>query len=315
MVGIVSREVKRRSIVLVVGSGPVGSTFARVVTERVPGAQILMIEAGPVLTDPPGVNLKNLDDADERRRARELSRGPTGRRATTQVGRRRHDPGSAAGDAPARPDNAGIPEAAASTYVGGMGAHWTCAAAPVRVSGSAFIPDPEPTPRSTPRRGCSRRRRWRSRSRRRARPSGAARGRLRRRAAGATEGRHPCRRRPRPTRPRPWTGVDDDPGAAVRERTLRAARGDAVPQAPRRGRSRDRRGARGPDDGRRRDGQGAWSSPQPTRSGRRSWCGPRESAARARTASHRAPARLRRRRRRPGVRPPLDGRAPGGWTP
>jgi C-glycoside oxidase len=113
---------------LVVGSGPVGSTFARVVSERVPEARILVVEAGPALTDPPGLNLKNLDDEAAVRRARELSQGPpqaadgnvelpvvegtiTARHGTHLV-----EPGSQ-----------GMPAAAVSTCVGGMGAHWTCA--------------------------------------------------------------------------------------------------------------------------------------------------------------------------------------------
>jgi choline dehydrogenase-like flavoprotein len=113
---------------LIVGSGPVGSTFARVVSERRGDARILMVDAGPVLTDPPGVNLKNLDDEDVVRRARELSQGPPGAPCS--------DPGipTVEGTITARqgthllePGSAGMPAAAASTCVGGMGAHWTCA--------------------------------------------------------------------------------------------------------------------------------------------------------------------------------------------
>ena len=61
---------------LIVGSGPVGATFARVLSERLPQARIVMVDAGPVLTDPPGLNLKNLEDESELQRARELSQGP-----------------------------------------------------------------------------------------------------------------------------------------------------------------------------------------------------------------------------------------------
>ena len=129
---------------LIVGSGPVGSTYARVLFERVSDARILVVEAGPVLTDPPGLNLKNLDDEDAVRRARELSQGL---------------PGASVGDAgiphvegtiTARQgthlvDPAGsMPAAAVSTCVGGMGAHWTCATP--RPHGSEripFIADPE----------------------------------------------------------------------------------------------------------------------------------------------------------------------------
>jgi choline dehydrogenase-like flavoprotein len=124
---------------LIVGSGPVGSTFARVVSERVPDARILMVEAGPVLTDPPGLNLKNLDDPDELARARERSQGPPEAAAgavdipvvegtiTARQGTHLAEPGSA-----------GMPAAAMSTCVGGMGAHWTCATP--RPYGSERIP-------------------------------------------------------------------------------------------------------------------------------------------------------------------------------
>jgi GMC oxidoreductase len=125
--------------VLIVGSGPIGSTFARVVFERVPDARILMVDAGPVLTDPPGLNLKNLDDPEELQRARERSQGPP-----------EAQPGAAGipvveGTVTARqgthllePGSAGMPAAAASTCVGGMGAHWTCATP--RPFGSERIP-------------------------------------------------------------------------------------------------------------------------------------------------------------------------------
>ena len=112
---------------LIVGSGPIGSTYARVVSERLPNTRILMVDAGPVLTDPPGLNLKNLDDEDAVRRARELSQGPVPAHAadpaipmiegtvTARQGTHLADPGGT------------MPAAALSTCVGGMGAHWTCA--------------------------------------------------------------------------------------------------------------------------------------------------------------------------------------------
>src|SRR5205809_2053452 len=62
--------------VLVVGSGPVGSAFARAVHERAPATRVLMLEAGPRLTDRPGVHVRNIADADARARAQLLSEGP-----------------------------------------------------------------------------------------------------------------------------------------------------------------------------------------------------------------------------------------------
>jgi len=115
--------------VLVVGSGPVGSAFARAVHERDPSLRILMLEAGPQLTARPGVHVKNIRDADARARAQLLSEGPGAEAAAAaaaadgapEAGRTR------AGTAFIDRDNAAFPDGAISTNVGGMGAHWTCA--------------------------------------------------------------------------------------------------------------------------------------------------------------------------------------------
>jgi choline dehydrogenase-like flavoprotein len=129
---------------LIVGSGPVGSTFARAVSERLPTARILMVDAGPVLTDPPGLNLKNLEDEDAVRTAREMSQGPPDAQIgdagiphvegtiTARQGTHLVDPGG------------GMPAAAVSTCVGGMGAHWTCATPrPFGSERIPFIPEAE----------------------------------------------------------------------------------------------------------------------------------------------------------------------------
>jgi choline dehydrogenase-like flavoprotein len=113
---------------LVVGSGPVGSTFARVVSERLPDGRILMVDAGPVLTDPPGLNLKNLDDPEALARARELSQGPDpGARGSAGIPAVEGTITARQGTHLLEPGSAGMPAAAGSTCVGGMGAHWTCA--------------------------------------------------------------------------------------------------------------------------------------------------------------------------------------------
>jgi pyranose oxidase len=129
---------------LVVGSGPVGSSYARVVWERLPDARILMVDAGPVLTDPPGLNLKNLDDADAVRRARERSQGPPD--APTGTVGLPHVEGTITarqGTHLVDPDGQ-MPAAAVSTCVGGMGAHWTCATPrPYGSERVPFVPDGE----------------------------------------------------------------------------------------------------------------------------------------------------------------------------
>ncbi len=132
--------------VIIVGSGPVGSTYARILTERAPRLRILMLEAGPRLTDVPGVNVRNETDAAGRARYQLASEGPdaaahsdhraeySARAGTHRVRRRR--PGSS--------DQDDMPDASESTNVGGMGAHWTCACpSPYGSERIAFIKDAE----------------------------------------------------------------------------------------------------------------------------------------------------------------------------
>ncbi|GAA4718734.1 GMC oxidoreductase [Phytohabitans rumicis] len=117
--------------VLVVGSGPVGATFARELHEAAPHLTILMVEAGPRLTDGVGANVRNLDLEDRR---------CVQRRATAWTGQTTSDTGRADGHLASRPgtflvrtadvsgdDQTGMPAAAMSANVGGMAAHWTCA--------------------------------------------------------------------------------------------------------------------------------------------------------------------------------------------
>jgi C-glycoside oxidase len=122
-------RVKPDAEVLIVGSGPVGSAFARAVHERAPESRILMLEAGPQLTERPGVHVNNILDADARARAQLLSEGPDVVAAAAAIAA---DRGPVAGRA--RPgtafverDNPAFSDGAMSTNVGGMGAHWTCA--------------------------------------------------------------------------------------------------------------------------------------------------------------------------------------------
>ena len=124
--------------VVVVGSGPIGAAYARVLVESVPGAKVVMFEAGPQLTAIPGESVRNIADPAEKKHAREISQGP-------QAGSLRESLGLPAGVAvegmfTAREGThlidfggegsghaSSFPAAAASTNVGGMGAHWTCA--------------------------------------------------------------------------------------------------------------------------------------------------------------------------------------------
>lgn len=120
--------------VVIVGSGPTGSAYARILTETAPGLSLAMVEVGPTVSLPAGAHVKNIIDADERAEAQRRSEGPGAGGATfnspaaVAAGGRRPRPGTfllpedsfaAAGD--------GLPLAAMSSNVGGMGAHWTAA--------------------------------------------------------------------------------------------------------------------------------------------------------------------------------------------
>jgi choline dehydrogenase-like flavoprotein len=112
---------------VIVGSGPVGSAVARTVADEAPELSVLLAEAGPVVSDPPGRHVKTLPDPAAIAHAQMLSQA--GRlTAVPEQGRVVARPGTyLIGDGVLGPDGAGLPAAAMSTNVGGMGAHWTCA--------------------------------------------------------------------------------------------------------------------------------------------------------------------------------------------
>ncbi|HYP72640.1 MAG TPA: GMC oxidoreductase [Microbacterium sp.] len=118
--------------VAIVGSGPAGATFARILTERVPHATVAMFEVGPTVSDPPGAHVKNIADADARAAAQRASQGP-GESADTvkdpgavKSGQRRGRPGTFLLEHGYQVDGEdGLPVAAMSSNVGGMSAHWT----------------------------------------------------------------------------------------------------------------------------------------------------------------------------------------------
>jgi choline dehydrogenase-like flavoprotein len=111
----------RQSVdVLIVGSGPVGAAFARVIHETAPRMSILMVEAGPQLTERPGMNMRNVPgghqyakDIDFVGDVDKVTRRPMARSGTYLY-------------ADDNPDSApsSMPAAAYSMSVGGMGAFW-----------------------------------------------------------------------------------------------------------------------------------------------------------------------------------------------
>jgi pyranose oxidase len=141
--------------VVIVGSGPIGAAYARILLENTDDVRVVMFEAGPQLTEIPGESVRNITDPQAKARAREMSQGP-------QSGEHRASLGIPAGvvvegmftarqgthlldfGGPGAAHSGGFPAAAASTNVGGQGAHWTCAIP--RPSGGervGFIGDPE----------------------------------------------------------------------------------------------------------------------------------------------------------------------------
>jgi len=127
--------------VLVVGSGPVGSAYVRLLTEADPGLDILMVEAGPAVTDPPGMNLRNLPDTGEQLRARLHSQGPGNGRLSIPAA---ETVSARQGTYLAEPGGTGLPAAALASCVGGEGILWGGAVpAPADTERITFIDDDE----------------------------------------------------------------------------------------------------------------------------------------------------------------------------
>jgi choline dehydrogenase-like flavoprotein len=142
--------------VVIVGSGPTGATYARVICDARPHARILMVEAGPFLAHPPGLHVSNIIDPMERARAQTASQGPyqyryelpaTSGTASNVRGEERQRalvtrPGLfAVGSGDIQGD--GFPAAQQACNVGGMGSHWFgCCPRPSGHERIGFI-DPE----------------------------------------------------------------------------------------------------------------------------------------------------------------------------
>ena len=67
---------KKKVDILIIGSGPVGATYARILSEQAPTAKILMVDLGPRLTDKAGQHVKNITDAAAQATAQIKSQGP-----------------------------------------------------------------------------------------------------------------------------------------------------------------------------------------------------------------------------------------------
>ncbi len=128
--------------ILIIGSGPVGATYARILSEQKPQAKILMIDAGPKVSDKIGQHVKNITDQKAMETAQILSQGPkktpypmisvAERAMAVQRGELSADILARAGthlvlDQIEDIKNNQMPSISMSTNLGGMGIHWTCA--------------------------------------------------------------------------------------------------------------------------------------------------------------------------------------------
>lgn len=128
--------------ILIIGSGPVGATYARILLEQKPHAKILMIDVGPKVSDKIGQHVKNITDPKAMEMAQILSQGPkktpypmisvAERAMAVQRGELSADVLARAGthlvlDQIDEIKNNEMPSISMSTNIGGMGIHWTCA--------------------------------------------------------------------------------------------------------------------------------------------------------------------------------------------
>jgi pyranose oxidase len=128
--------------VLIVGSGPVGATFARMLVEGDPTKKILMVDLGSQLTALPGANEKNhylynygedgLDTLSQRVKSELTVTSRTNNQPWPELLSPISEPGvppvkyAINGGNPEQEDWENMPTAASSFNVGGMAAHWTC---------------------------------------------------------------------------------------------------------------------------------------------------------------------------------------------
>ncbi len=146
--------------VLIVGSGPVGATFARMLVEGDPTKKVLMVDLGAQLTALPGTNEKNnylynygedgLDTLSQRVKSELTVTSRTNNQPWPEllgpISQPRVPPVKYQmnGGNPEQEDWENIPAAASSFNVGGMGAHWTCCTPrPVSIERIPFIDESE----------------------------------------------------------------------------------------------------------------------------------------------------------------------------
>jgi choline dehydrogenase-like flavoprotein len=119
-----ARQFPREVDVAIVGSGPTGAAYARILSELRPDLSLVTFEVGPQVSDPPGAHVKGIADDEARTDAQHRSEGPG---LPIQDDRLRRAGTFLLSDGYQLDGEDGIPSAAMSSNVGGMGSHWTCA--------------------------------------------------------------------------------------------------------------------------------------------------------------------------------------------
>lgn len=121
---------------IIVGSGPAGSTYARLICDQLPDARVLLVEAAPVVSQPPGAHVNTIEDPGARARAKVASQGPTQYSYRIPSAELRLLAHRSAGDGSisahtglfllgaTQEASPGFPAASLANNVGGMGAHW-----------------------------------------------------------------------------------------------------------------------------------------------------------------------------------------------
>lgn len=145
--------------VLIIGSGPIGAAYARMINDALPEIKITMIDLGLKVSDKIGQHVSNITDPQKKERAQVLSQGPQKkaypmvsvpeRAMAVQRGDLKPEYLARAGthlvsDNPEDLKANEMPAMALASNLGGMGIHWTCACPrPGNEEKISFIPEDE----------------------------------------------------------------------------------------------------------------------------------------------------------------------------